>query len=158
MPGGGANYNLFLFGLNGQVYQSTGTVDQATPIAAAVSIEFTVVVHAMRPGFFVRMKKRPMYYMRARLEWYAIDIVMNGVLTSTAQAYTVGTQSPVPIAGRKSVKNYSLTNLGRPYTVSCPPGLIEGDMVTVEITGNVVGETYLRGVRGYVSATGFEHT
>jgi len=154
----GAAYNLYLFGLNGQVYQNIGAVDIATPLSAATNIPWLALIHAMRPGFFVRYRKRPLYYMRARLEWYLIDLVFTGTVTMVAQAYTAGIQSPVPIAGAVNTQYYQLASLGRPFTVYVPPGLIEGDMVTIQISGQANAPAYLRGVRGMISQTNYEHT
>jgi hypothetical protein len=154
----GAAYNLYLFGLNGQVYQNTGSTDQSTPLSTPSAIPWSCTVHAMRPGFFVRYKKRPLFYMRARLEWYLVDLVFTGVVTMTAQAYTAGIDAPVPIPGATNTQYYELKSLGQPYTVYLPGGLIEGNMVTVTLSGQATGPAYLRGLRGEVSPTSYEHS
>lgn len=154
----GAAYNLYLFGLNGQLYQNIGAVDIATPLSAATNIPWMALIHAMRPGFFVRYRKRPLYYMRARLEWYLVDLVFTGTVKMVAQAYTAGIQAPVPIPGATDTQFYQLASLGQPYTVTVPTGLLDGTMVTIQISGQANSPAYLRGVRGMISGTGYEHT
>jgi hypothetical protein len=154
----GAAYNLYFFGLNGQIFENVGPVDQATPNSPQNAIPWMVQVHGMRPGFFVRYKKRPLYYMRGTLVWFEVDLVMTGVVEMVSQAFTAGIQTPVPIPGAINTQNYQLASLGRPFTVYLPGGLINGDMVTVTLSGAVSAPAYLRGLRGWIAQSDYEHT
>ncbi len=168
---------LFLYGLNGQVYQvGPGTVDvEAGGVGApgGTAIPFVITVHGMRPGFFYRYKLHPLFYMWARLEWCMIEMVMTGTLKFMAQAWTAGTgaeaYNPVtvpgladggislpglsPIGGACSVQTYVLAGQGRPFRKPFPSGLVEGQVVTLTLSGSVSGPAYLRGVRGFISGT-----
>lgn len=152
----GALDRLYLFSATGQIFQLTGTVDQATPVASPAAIPVTITVHAMRPGFFYRYKLRPLYYMLARLEWVVIEAVMTASMTVTAQAYNVVGTGPVAISGAKSVQTYELAGLGRGFRLNMPPGLIEGQLVTVTLSYATTTAAYLRGVRGWISGTSTE--
>jgi hypothetical protein len=152
----GASYDLYLFGIDGQIYRMEGTVDQYTRLSATQAIPFTVTAHALRPSFYVRYKARPLLYMWARLERFEVEMIMNGTLTMTSQAYEVGTSAPVPIAGKTAVASYELVGGGRTFRQSVPPGLIEGVYITVTLSGAVTDAAYLRGLRGWISGTTYE--
>lgn len=159
-PGG--DFELYYFGLDGQVYRTIGTYDQYSPSSAAQAIPFSVTVHAMRPGFYYRYKLRPLFYMWARLERIEIEMMMNGQLSIVAMALTAGGVNPVPIPGKKTVQSYLLTGFGRPFVLNVPPGLIEGQMIEVTVSGAVglqgPGDVaYLRGLRGFISGTTYEY-
>lgn len=152
----GAQYDLYLYGIDGQIYRYTGTVDRYTPLSASAAIPWVVTVHCLRPGFFYRYKLRPLFYMWARLEWFEVEMVMNGTLTMVAQAYNVGTSAPVPIVPAKSTQTYGLVGGGRTFRMGLPPALIEGSYITLTLSGSVTDTAYLRGVRGFVSGTSYE--
>jgi hypothetical protein len=165
----GSPYELYFYGsgidadgssngLGGQLYVMQGSIDIETPIATATAIPCTVTVHAFRPGFFYRFKLHPLYYREARLEFIEIEMILNGLLTMTAQAYNAGPSGPVAIPGAASVQQYTLTGLGQGFRKEMPSGLIEGQFVTLTLTfdcGLTQGNTtYVRGVRGHVTQTG----
>ena len=154
--GGGADYDLYMFGLDGQMYRMTGTVDQFSPISMAQPIPFSITVHALRPGFFYRYKLHPLFYMWARLEFVWIEMMMTGLLQIQAQAFTAGTDNPLPIAGAQSVQYYQLAGGGRPFEMNMPSGLIEGQFIEVTVSGSVTDVAYCRGIRGFVSGTTYE--
>jgi hypothetical protein len=149
----GSAENLYLWGTNGQMSLVSGTTDSATPISGAVNIAFSITVNAKRPGFFYRYKRRVLYYILAMLEWWEIEAVMNGTLTATAQAYTYGPTGPAAIAGAKTVQPYLLAGTGEGYTQNAPSGLIEGQYLTLQLTGSVSQQAILRGVRGWITGT-----
>jgi hypothetical protein len=152
----GAQYDLYLFGLDGQLYRMTGTVDQYTPLSLSQAIPFVITVHAMRPAFFVRYRARALYYMWARLERFEVEMVMNGTLTMTAQAYMTGLANPTPIPSARSVQTYGLVGGGRAFRMDVPSGLIEGQYIELTLSGSVTDVAYLRGVRGWISGTSYE--
>lgn len=153
----GADYDLYLYGIGGQLYRMTGTVDKATPVATPADIGFTLVFHGMRPAFYTRYISRPLYYVWARLEWVEIEMNMTGTLTVKAEAFQAGLAAPSAIAGAKSIQTYVLAGGGRPFRMNMPSGLIEGQLIEVTLSGSVSDVAYCRGVSGFISGTSTEY-
>lgn len=159
--GSGADFELYYFGLDGQLSRTIGTYDQYSPVSYAQAIPFVITVHGMRPGFFYRYKQRPLYYMFGRLEWGEIEMQMNGQLTIQATAFKTGTAAPIPIPGKRYTRTYTLNGGGRAFKWAPPGGLIEGQYLEITISGAVGlgGDddiAYCRGLRGFVSGSTYE--
>ena len=152
----GAQYELYFYGIGGNLYLMAGTTDIETPLSAPTGILWTVQFHGYRPGFFYRFKRHPLMYRWARLEWIEVEAVMNGTLSMTAQAYDIGPSGPSPIDGAISNQTYELAGLGRGVHFDMPPGLIEGEYATVSLSGTTTEIAYIRGVRGWVTQTSEE--
>ncbi len=160
--GSGATFEMYYFGISGQLFRTIGTYDQYSPISYAQAIPFVITVHGMRPAFYNHYGQAvPVYYNFARLERGEIEMQMTGQLTIQATAYRTGTATPIPIPGKRYTRTYNLVGGGRTFRWAPPGGLIEGQYIEVSISGAVgLGGSddvaYCRGIRGALSGTTYE--
>ena len=149
----GADYSLILYGINGQSYLVGGTADLAFPTSAPTAISCVCQFHALRPGFFLRYKRRATYYRGARLEWVEIEAVLNGTIYLNATAYRSNPSGPVAVTGMGTNQQYILNGGGRGFRMLMPNGGVAGEWITVTLSRASTGVAYIRGCRGYVTQT-----
>jgi hypothetical protein len=173
--GDGAQYLLYLYGLantgssslsssssmsptpNGaNLFVMQGTQDQDTAVSVPYPINFSVTVQGLRPGYFYRHRLYKYFYRRGRAEYMELELVLNGSGVTTTEAANVGPYGILPIAGAKSIITYAFAGLGKGVIFNLPPGLIDGEVITVNISGAASDIAYLRGVRVFVSQTGID--
>lgn len=143
----GADYELYTFNLDKQVYLYGGTADRVTPAASPVAIDWTMTTNGMRPGFFYRFKSHPLFYRYARCLKIDVEaLIPDGMATVVVQ----GRVTNVAPSGAKSyTKTYIFGGYAQ-WQRDITGGQVDGEYVTLTLSGSSLSKTYIRGMRGWM--------